>query len=128
MNGDGVQAVRGDTEAALRELCDLVDAALDESQAGLDGLAEVCDAGTKVIVIGHVNDVDLYRDLVRRGVSEYIVAPVETLEIIRSIGELFIDRAAAPLGRSIAFVSWEDVGRGNLWTVSAGGGSPRSSS
>ena len=40
MNDDGVQTVRGDTEAALRELCDLVDAALDESQAGLDGLAE----------------------------------------------------------------------------------------
>ena len=41
MNGDGVQAVRGDTEAALRELCGLVDAALDESTPGLDGLAEV---------------------------------------------------------------------------------------
>lgn len=33
--------------------------------------------------------------------------------------------AWSPDGRSIAFVSWEDVGRGNLWTVSAGGGSPK---
>ena len=29
----------------------------------LDALAEVCDAGTKVVVIGHVNDVVLYREL-----------------------------------------------------------------
>src|SRR5215472_13844006 len=38
--------------------------------AGLDALAEVCDAGTRVIVIGHVNDVLLYRELVRRGVND----------------------------------------------------------
>ena len=42
----------------------------------LDRLAEVCDVGTKVVLIGHINDVQMYRDLVRRGVSEYIVAPV----------------------------------------------------
>ena len=36
----------------------------------------VCDAGTKVVVIGHVNDVVLYRELMRRGVSEYLIAPV----------------------------------------------------
>jgi pilus assembly protein CpaE len=29
----------------------------------LDRLAEVCDPDTKVIVIGHVNDVLLYRQL-----------------------------------------------------------------
>src|SRR5215475_12506990 len=28
---------------------------------GLDALAEVCDAGTRVVVIGHHNDVALYR-------------------------------------------------------------------
>src|SRR5678816_2621186 len=30
--------------------------------AGLDQLASVCDAGTRVIVIGRVNDVMLYRE------------------------------------------------------------------
>ena len=44
--------------------------------AELDRFAEVCDAGTKVIVIGHVNDVLLYRQLVTRGVSEYLVMPL----------------------------------------------------
>jgi pilus assembly protein CpaE len=72
--------------------------------AELDRLADVCDAGTKVIVIGQVNDVELYRALVRRGVSEYLVAPVDLMRIIKAIGDLYGERSAKPLGRSIAFV------------------------
>ena len=37
----------------------------DEILHGLDQLAEVCDSGTRVIVIGRVNDVTLYRELTR---------------------------------------------------------------
>ena len=70
----------------------------------LDRLAEVCDAGTKVVVIGHVNDVSLYRDLIRRGVSEYLVFPVDLIRIIKTIGDLYVERAAHPLGRTIAFI------------------------
>ena len=72
--------------------------------AQLDQLAEVCDAGTKVIIIGHVNDVILYRALVERGVSEYLVAPAEPLQIISSISNLYSDPDAEPLGQIIAFV------------------------
>src|SRR5215207_6727427 len=39
---------------------------------GLDELAPVCDAGTRVVVIGSANDVTPYRELVRRGVSDYV--------------------------------------------------------
>ena len=42
----------------------------------LDELAQYCDAGTKVIVIGKVNDIVLYRQLIARGVSEYLVRAV----------------------------------------------------
>jgi pilus assembly protein CpaE len=70
----------------------------------LDSLAEVCDAGTKVIVIGHVNDVVLYRDLMRRGVSEYLIAPVATLDFVRAVSELFTVPGAEPVGRVIAVV------------------------
>jgi pilus assembly protein CpaE len=38
--------------------------------AGLDELANVCDAGTRVIVIGRHNDVVFYRELIRRGISD----------------------------------------------------------
>lgn len=72
--------------------------------AGLDQLAEVCDAGTRVIVVGRINDVMLYRELTRRGVSEYLIAPVGTIEIVRAICGLFSAPDAKPVGRVIAVV------------------------
>lgn len=68
----------------------------------LDALSDSCDAGTKVVVIGHVNDVQLYRDLIRRGVSEYLIAPLETLDVLRTLSELYIAPEARHLGRVIA--------------------------
>jgi pilus assembly protein CpaE len=76
----------------------------DRLDAELDRLAEVCDSGTKVVVIGHVNDVDLYRDLVQRGVSEYLVAPVHLMRVIQAVSDLYNERASKPLGRTIAFI------------------------
>ncbi|KPL54103.1 AAA family ATPase [Prosthecomicrobium hirschii] len=70
----------------------------------LDQLAENCDPGSKVIVIGHINDVILYRELTRRGVSEYMVAPITVFDLIREIGEIYYKPDAAPLGRTVAFV------------------------
>lgn len=72
--------------------------------ASLDSLAEVCDEGTKVVVIGHVNDVVLYRELTRRGVSEYLIAPVSILDFVRTVSELFTTAGAEPVGRTIAVV------------------------
>ena len=68
----------------------------------LDRLAGVCDPDTKVVVVGHVNDVLLYRELTRRGVSEYLIAPVEHLPFIQSISELYHGEKAEPLGRVVA--------------------------
>lgn len=70
----------------------------------LDGLAEVCDPGTKVLVIGHINDVVLYRELIRRGVSEYIVAPLGMFDLLHAISELYHSPDAAPVGRSVAVI------------------------
>jgi pilus assembly protein CpaE len=66
-------------------------------------LAEVCDPGTKVIVIGAANDIALYRELMRRGVSEYLVPPLKPLQLIGAITSLYADPAAPFLGRQIAF-------------------------
>ena len=70
----------------------------------VDRLAEVCDAGTKVVVIGATNDIILFRELMKRGVSEYLVAPIQPLQLIAAIGGLFSDPAQPFVGRSIAFV------------------------
>src|SRR5207237_7425735 len=72
--------------------------------AGLDQLATVCDAGTRVVVIGSENDVAPYRELVRRGVSDYVVGPVDTLDVVRSICSLFSASEAVTVGRIIAVV------------------------
>jgi pilus assembly protein CpaE len=70
----------------------------------LEKLSEVCDAGTKVVVIGHVNDIVLYRDLVRRGISDYLIAPLDTLDVVRAICNLYNSPTAARVGRTMAFV------------------------
>jgi pilus assembly protein CpaE len=70
----------------------------------LDALAEVCDATTKVIVIGQVNDILLYRELIGRGVSDYLIAPVGVVDIIRAVSMLYTGQGAKPVGRAIAVI------------------------
>jgi pilus assembly protein CpaE len=72
--------------------------------AGLDQLASVCDSGTRVVVIGRINDVTLYRELVRRGVSDYVIAPVTAIDVVRSICNLFSAPEAKAVGRIVAVV------------------------
>ena len=76
----------------------------DELLAGLDILAEVCDAGTRVLVVGHFNDIVLYREMVRRGVSDYLMAPIGPVDVIRSVSSLFHAIDAKPVGRTLAVV------------------------
>jgi pilus assembly protein CpaE len=73
--------------------------------AELEQLANVCDESTKVIVVGRVNDVQLYRELTRRGVSEYLVAPLDPLHFIETISGLYAGPKATPIGRVTAFAS-----------------------
>ncbi len=71
--------------------------------AELEQLANVCDERTKVVVVGRSNDVQLYRELVKRGVSEYIVAPLSVLQMIETISGLYVNPKAPPIGRVISF-------------------------
>jgi pilus assembly protein CpaE len=76
------------------------DALLEE----LEELAQSCDAGTKVVVLGKHNDIGLYRQLMARGVSEYLVAPFGVVDFIQAISQLFATPGAKPLGRVVAVV------------------------
>ncbi|HMM15523.1 MAG TPA: AAA family ATPase [Parvibaculum sp.] len=80
------------------------DAGGAELFAALAALAEVCDAGTKVVVIGHLNDVSVYREMIRQGVNEYLVSPLSPMQIIEAVSRLYVDPDAPPIGRSIAFM------------------------
>lgn len=90
----------------------------------LDRLAEVCDAGTRVVLIGHLNDVILYRELVSRGVSEYLIAPIAPLQVMQSISNIYNDPEAEPVGHVTAYVGAKGgvgsstVCHNTAWTVS----------
>lgn len=70
----------------------------------LEKLAHVCDPGTKVVVIGGSNDITLYREMIRQGVNEYLVAPLNPLQIIEAIASLYHGPATAPVGKVFAFI------------------------
>jgi pilus assembly protein CpaE len=70
--------------------------------AQIDELASHCDEGVQVMVIGNTNDIGLYRQLMSRGVSEYLVPPVAPVQIVRSISQLFADPDAPFVGKSIS--------------------------
>jgi len=67
-------------------------------------LADVCDPTTKVVIVGHYNDIWLYRELIRSGISEYVVAPISMADILAVISSIFVNPEAEPLGRTVAFV------------------------
>ena len=66
---------------------------IDQLLKNLEQLAEVVEPGRKVIVIGSINDVQVYRRLVSQGISEYLVGPVSTQEIVEAVLELRKDPA-----------------------------------
>lgn len=70
----------------------------------LDTLAEVCDPDTRVVVIGTENDIALYRDLMDRGIAEYLVWPITPLAYVATVQTLFASDTAAHLGKVYAFV------------------------
>ena len=102
----GVEAAVAFYRAASTPNLIIIESLLDRTAllGDLDRLSEVCDQGTKVIVVGHVNDVLLYRELLHRGVSEYVVAPMNVSQIIESISSVYTDPETGPVGQVIAFV------------------------
>jgi pilus assembly protein CpaE len=90
----------------------------------LDNLAQSCDPGTKVIIIGRYNDVMLYRELLKRGVSEYLVAPIDPMGLMESISNLYNNPNTDPVGHVFAFIGAKGgVGSSTIchnvaWTLS----------
>ncbi len=88
-----------ETEAGPREL-----------MAELAPLAEVCDPSSRVIVVGRHNDIALYRELIRSGISEYIVAPFSMADIMAAMSSIFVDpepsRSGGALPSSAPRAAW----------------------
>lgn len=76
----------------------------DEICLQLDALADLCRPGTKVIIIGRKNDIQLYQRLLDMGVSDYLVIPVSIGGLISSIAELYRAPGTARIGRIAAVI------------------------
>src|SRR5690348_6023170 len=102
----GVQSAVGHYQGQMTPNLLIVETHLQGQDAlnELDSLDEVCDPSTKVVIIGKANDVELYRELMRRGASEYLISPINPLALIEVISGLYLSPDAAPIGRVIAFI------------------------
>lgn len=99
-------AIEAFREAATPNLI-LVEFRADEVEEipyALDELSNHCDAGTRVVLVGPINDVQLYREAIRRGVSDYLVTPLEPMQIIAGLSDLYRPKAGSRLGRCVAFM------------------------
>ena len=123
----GVRAAADFYESATTPNLILVESSKDGHAliADLEALASVCDEGTNVVVIGHRNDVSLYRELISRGVAEYLVAPISMADVMEIVSTLFVSPDAEPLGHSIAFIGAKGgVGSSTIahnvaWTIAS---------
>jgi pilus assembly protein CpaE len=76
----------------------------DGLMASLEALSEVCQPETKVIVLGALNDVIVYRNLKRQGISEYLPVPLDAKAIVETVVGLFVEPGAEKLGRLVSFM------------------------
>lgn len=70
--------------------------------AQLDELSQYCDPGTKVIIIGANNDIELYRELIGLGVSDYMHAPVDVIAFVAAVSKAFAPTKGNSIGKVIA--------------------------
>ncbi|MCI5061231.1 MAG: AAA family ATPase [Alphaproteobacteria bacterium] len=70
----------------------------------LGALSEYCSETTNAIIIGPVNDVNLYRNLTSLGISDYLVKPVPLETLSEVIATTLIEKLGAKGSRLIGVV------------------------
>lgn len=81
--------------------------------AEVDELAQQCEPGTRVVAVGDTNDITLYRELLARGVMDYLPMPAATAELAE-----VLNAAPTPAAKSAAIDGTKRV----LVFMSAGSG------
>lgn len=92
----------------------------DAFTAQLGALSEHCDEDTAAIIIGPVNDVYLYRQLIDMGVSDYLVKPIAADIMAEVVAKALVQRLGVSDSRLIAFIGAAGgVGTSNLAQICA---------
>lgn len=86
-----------------------------EVLAEIDDLAQQCEPGTRVIAVGDTNDIILYREMLSRGVIDYLPMPAAPEELIKSL-------SATPTPAAKPATAVSDGGKRVLVFMSAGSG------
>ena len=76
----------------------------DEFLSRLEVLSGLCNEGTAAVIIGPVNDVYLYRNLIEMGVSDYLVRPVQQEVLSEVIAKTLVNRLGVSGSRLIALI------------------------
>lgn len=63
--------------------------------AQIDVLAHQCEAGTRVVAVGDTNDIHLYREIIARGVVDYMPMPAVIANVVRALTAQVAAPAAA---------------------------------
>jgi len=79
----------------------------DELLSSLNSLAENCDAGTHVLLIGADNDIIQYRALISSGISDYLLKPLQIGSLVETAERIFVDPDQPVLAKLIAFFGAE---------------------
>ena len=103
--GDVETAIQNYQETQSPNLVIIETDTTDESFVGrLSGLSSYCQESTNAIVIGPVNDVDLYRNLTSMGVSDYLVNPVPFKILSEVIAQALINELGISGSRLIGVI------------------------
>lgn len=72
--------------------------------SALERLAMECRPETKVIILTAENDVNLYRDLLDKGITDELTTPFSSMTLVDTIARAWEDEAQPRIGRLIAFI------------------------
>ena len=107
-----VGVVDGGMDTALSQLAErstpelLIIETVAQGQAlfdELNALSNVCQPGTRVIIIGAENDINLFKTLIDQGISQYFVSTLTADELKNAIVDAYADESANAKCRTIAF-------------------------
>ena len=125
-----ISVVRGNVENAIltyqsQPSPDLLIIQSEEINDGFTGrlgeLSGYCEEGTSAIIVGPVNDVYLYRQMIEMGVSDYLVKPIKPEVISQVIAKALITRLGVSDSALIAFIGAKGgVGTSVMAQISAG--------
>lgn len=92
------------TQRSTPELLLVETTSMDEALFNeLNALADVCQPGTRVIIVGAENDINLFKTLIDQGISQYFLETVTVEELKAAIVDAFADKSLSAKSRTIAF-------------------------